>query len=605
MRDRLLVRHFLWRFLENDLVSPNADRRGILSAVGGTLAAVSLFMAVLVAWFYQVSPAMPPGFTSLFSLDDRFLFMSSSMLVMALAAVAQWDALVLDARDAAVLGVLPISRAVIVRTKFAATALFAAAVVVAWNLFPTLLRFAAVPTGLRIGIVGSARLTLAQGVVGVAAGVFGFLAVLGLREIVFAFVGPARFRKISAALQATLIVVLTTALLLVPGVSDVARQWRSDGRAARLLPPSWFVGLHETLAGSVIDRVPRARPVRPSRPNAFTSARLLRQAEATRRAEAQERDATDLYRALWPLYHELAAVGVATLCLVALVTAVACVWNSRRLPMEADRPVSTSGAVRLVCRWIVVHAIARTPLRQAGFFFTLQTLSRRVTHRVALATAWAVGLALIVIAAGGGRLAALNDRGSIPVAILAAQSLLLGCVLNGFRHATRVPSELRASSTFSLAWPGNAAPFIAGVKRAGWIAVAGPALLGLAVWHTAILGPRLAGLHLGVGACLSVLVIETMFLRERRVPFVNGFASTVDAKLRVAGFVVALVSVSFAMAWVERWSFSSATRYSAFLATLLGLSFVLAVFDRVSSASSPALEFDEDPLPTQRLNLAQ
>ena len=66
--------------------------------------------------------------------------MSASMLVMALAAVAEWDALVLDARDTAVLGPLPIPRAVIVRAKFAATALFASAVVLAWNLFPTLLR---------------------------------------------------------------------------------------------------------------------------------------------------------------------------------------------------------------------------------------------------------------------------------------------------------------------------------------------------------------------------------------------------------------------------------------------------------------------------------
>jgi hypothetical protein len=224
---------------------------------------------------------------------------------------------------------------------------------------------------------------------------------------------------------------------------------------------------------------------------------------------------------------------------------------------------------------------------------------------VALATAWAVGLALIVIAASGGRLAALSDHESIPVAILAAQSLLLGCVLHGFRHATRVPSELRATTTFSLAWSGKAAPFIAGVKRAGWIAVAGPALLGLAVWHTAILGPRLAGLHLGVGVCLSVLVIETMFLRERRVPFVNALASTFDVKARIAGFFVALLSVSFGLAWIERWSFNSASRYWAFLATLLGLSFVLAAFDRVSSTSSAALEFDEDPSPTQRLNLAQ
>ena len=45
MRDRLLIRHFLWRFLEHDLVSPNSDRHGVLSAVGGVLVSVSLFLA--------------------------------------------------------------------------------------------------------------------------------------------------------------------------------------------------------------------------------------------------------------------------------------------------------------------------------------------------------------------------------------------------------------------------------------------------------------------------------------------------------------------------------------------------------------------------------
>jgi hypothetical protein len=594
MRDRLLVRHFLWRFLEHDLVSPNSDRHGILSAVGGTLAAVSLFMAVLVAWFYQLANTMPAGFASIQSLDDRFLFSSSSMLVMALAAVAQWDALVLDARDAAVLGVLPIPRAVIVRAKFAATALFAAAVVVVWNLFPTLLRAASVPAGLGIGLAGSARMTLAHAVATVAAGMFGFLAVLGLREIVFAIVGLARFRKISAALQASLIVMLTTALLLVPGVSGLARQWGSDGTAARMRPPSWFIGLNETLAGSVIDGLPRARP-RTSRPNAFNSARMLR----------EERDATERYRALWPLYHELAIIAVAALWLVAVLTTVACLWNSRRLPSAPSASVSSHRPVGRALKWVVVHTIARTPLCQAGFFFTLQTLSRRVTHRVAMATAWAVGLALIVVAAGGGRLATAGERGSIPLAILAAQSLLLGSVLNGFRYATRVPSELPATTTFSLAWPGKAAPFIAGVKRAGWIAVAGPALVGLAVWHTAILGPRLAGLHLGVGAALSLLIIETMFLRERRLPFVNGSGSTVDVKLRVTGFLVVLLSVSFALAGIERWSFNNPTRYLVFVSTLIGLSVCLAAFDRMSNASSTTLEFDEDSLSTQRLNLAQ
>src|SRR5438552_1447519 len=229
MRDRLLICHFLWRFLDHDLISPDADRHVVLSALGGTLVALSLFMAFLIATPYVFDNDMPPRMVSLSSLDDRFLFTSASMLLMALVAVAQWDALALDARDTSALGVLPIPRAVIVRTKFMAVALLAIAAAVAWNLAPTLLRFTSVPSRLGVSLRGTLVLTVAHGVMTIAAGVFGFLVVVGLREVLWAILGQARFRRISAALQAALIVALVTALLLLPGITGVARNWLAQG----------------------------------------------------------------------------------------------------------------------------------------------------------------------------------------------------------------------------------------------------------------------------------------------------------------------------------------------------------------------------------------
>jgi hypothetical protein len=536
---------------------------------------------------YQFNNDMPPGIASLTSLDDRFLFTSASMLVMALAGVVQWDALVLDARDTAVLGPLPIPKAVIVRAKFVATALFASVVLLAWTLLPTLLRAVAVPVKFPIGLGGMLRLTLAQGVVTIGAGVFGFLAVLGLREVVFALLGPTQFRRISAALQASLVAVLMTALLLLPFTSRaVARGWLArGGMTAKALPSLWFVGLHEALAGSVIDNLPRTQPQM-----------FLR---------VHERNATALYRSLWPLYHDLAVIAVAAFVLVTLVTILACIWNNRRLPTTSGRPASSNGALRRGWNWSVVHVVARTSLRQAGFFFTLQTLSRRASHRVAMAASLAIGLSLVVLNVGGA-LATTNDSGSIPVALLAAQPLLIATVLCGFRHATRLPAELRASSTFSLALVGDAAPYISGVKRAGWLVVVGPALLALTIWDTAILGPRLALLHVGVGLSLSAVLMETLFLRYRRVPFVSGYMPNVDVKLMGVVFLVAVLSGSFALAWVERGSFETTTGYVALLTTLLGLSVGVSLFDRASRGPAVPLDLDEEPaLPTQRLNLAK
>jgi len=583
MRDRLLVRLFLWRFLEHDLVSPNVDRHTVMSAVGGALAAFSLFVAVLMAWQYQLAAEMPPGITAVFALSDRFLFTSSSMLVMALAAAVQWDALVLDSRDAAVLGPLPLTRGVIVRAKFVATGLLAAGVLALWNLFPTLLRGAMIPSGLGLGMPDAFKLTLAHALVTSAAGLFGFLAVLGLRESLFAVLGAAGFRRVSAVVQTSLIFALTTSLLLLPRVNSVASEWHAQEPVpAKALPPAWFVGLHERLVGGVFDSLPRGRPAR----------YLVR----------REREATELYRSLWPLYRQLALIAIFAWCFVALVTTTACVWNSRRLPSTMSS-IPRDTALTRVGRWFAVHLLARAPVQQAGFFFALQTLSRRVAHRAGMAAAWAIGLALIVVDASGDRSSAAS--GTIPIAVLMAQPLLLGIVMNGFRRATRLPSELRGSSTFTLAWSGGASAFVSGVKRAGWIAVVAPALFGLAIWHTAILGPRLAALHFGVGFATSAVLMEIIFLRCREVPFVTAAPPTVDVKLRLIGFLVALVSLSSGLAWIERLSFGGATGYVSLVVFLVVLSLATAIVDRVSRSAAVTFDGEEELFPTQRLNLTQ
>jgi hypothetical protein len=210
------------------------------------------------------------------------------------------------------------------------------------------------------------------------------------------------------------------------------------------------------------------------------------------------------------------------------------------------------------------------------------------------------------VTARGGVSAAGNDLASVPLAVLAGQSFLLTSVLSGFRHAARIPAELRASSTFSLAWAEGAALYISGVKRAGWVAVVSPTLVGLTIWHTAILGPRLAALHLGVGLALSALGMETLFLRERRVPLVTGYVPSLDVKSSGVLFLVAVVSVTFALAWAERMALQTATGYVALLTILLGLTASVRVLDRVSSGPAVALDLDEQPsFPTQRLNLAE
>jgi hypothetical protein len=588
MRDRLLVRHFLQRFLEHDLISSTADRREVVAVVGGALIALTLFTSVLIAWVYQLDPYRPPGLTSVGSLDDRFLFVSSSMLVMALLAVSQWDALSLDARDTAVLGILPVPKVVIIRAKFLAVALLAAGTLVACTLAPTLFRFASVPAGLRIGGQAALILTIAHALVTLAAGVFGFLAVYGLREGLAAVLGQRRFQSISSTLQAVLLIVLTSALLLLPGSSiNVASRWFDSGqRAKQALPQVWFVGLHETLAGRVIDDLPRTQPKR------FLVVR--------------ERDATNVYRSLWPLFGRLGRVAIEGLVAVILITIAACAWNSRRLPMAGIRRRRQARAVNLAARWVVGHVATRSRMCEAGFWFTLQTLPRRLNHRVALASSLAVGFSLIVVTAGDRMMTIHTDVATIPLTILAAQALLITSVLTGFRHAVQVPSELRAGRTFSLVWTGDARSYVSGVKRAGFIGLALPVLIILSLWHGALLPLRVVFLHFAVGVAYSILLIEVLFVRYRRVPFVSAYQPAVEIKSHGVVYIVVMLSLSFVLAGTERLAFQTLVRYVTLIGTIGGLTVAVAAFDRARLEAPPILGLDEQPaLPTQRLGLLE
>jgi hypothetical protein len=318
-----------------------------------------------------------------------------------------------------------------------------------------------------------------------------------------------------------------------------------------------------------------------------------------------ERDATDLYRSLWPLYHQLAWIAIVASVILGVVTTAACMWNSRRLPVSVVHRTSEGRVAGRAWKWIVTHVVARTSLRQAGFFFTLQTLSRQVSHRVALASSLAVGLALIVVTTRGRVFLPGGDVASVPLAVLAGQSLLLASVLGGFRHAVRIPAEPRASTTFSLAWAGNLTPYISGVKLAGGIALVLPTLGGLFIWHATVLGTRLAVLHFGAGLAVSALLMEMLFLRYRLVPFASGYVPSGELSSRGALSAGILLFVSFALAWAERIALRTPAGYLTLVAIMVGLVAAVTAVDRASRRQAAPLDLDEaTPFATQRLDLA-
>jgi hypothetical protein len=237
--------------------------------------------------------------------------------------------------------------------------------------------------------------------------------------------------------------------------------------------------------------------------------------------------------------------------------------------------------------------MARDPATQAGFFFTLQALTRSVSHRVTIATSMAIGLALVLINLGGIDAPRALAFSSVPIHRLAVQTWVIVAVLTGFRHAVRVPAEARSNWTFHLAWSGDDRPYLAGVKRAGLLALMVPTLALLLAWHAAVLAPRLALEHLACGAAQALLLMDVLFIGYHKLPFASGYVRGDDLKAIVPLYVGAVLITSLALAAVERAALASATGAAVFFAALLAAIVTMHAVDVRSRRTRTPIDLDE------------
>jgi hypothetical protein len=579
MRDRLLTIHFLERFLENDLVSPDADRHGTAAMVLGSLLAVGLFLGFGMSIKYLQMPLQSPARTAVLALGDRFALAAISMVVTALAAVAAWDALSLDARDTAILGPLPIARGAIVRAKLRAVAIFAATFALAIGALSGVVQPMLMAGRLPIGLIAALTLVVIQEAVTLAAALFAFASVVALREVLRALLGT-RFARVSAGLQAVLIVLLVAGFLLLPAILSSAA--RDGGRTVRLLPPAWFVGVQEAVAGDLVFGLPR-----PPLPASI---------------ERQEDRAAARYRELSPQVRSLAWRAALGLGLALAVALGGSLWNSRRLPLPPAGGRGGRSRARAAIARAATFTIVRSPASRAGFFLALHCLARSAPHRVVMAGCTAVSLALAIVFIGIGSRSPIADVSVMPHSIALPQTLALLLLLAGFRHAMRLPADVRANRLFRLAWLGQSGPFVAGVRRAALAAIVLPVVLSLLPVHVYVLGWRLAVMHLASGMLLGAALVMTLMGRPSQLPLAANYVPGEQNTLGPAVVIGAMIAASL-FAQIERLALAGIETAAALWVLLL----VVPVVTRVMGRTNPELDlpsaFEPAPPGATRLDL--
>jgi hypothetical protein len=493
-----LTKLFLRQFLENDLVSTDSDRAQLIAVVGASVISLTLFISMFLSAPYAMA-VLTPGEAAIRTLNDKFFYISLAMLLTALVAASQWDALALDQRDAAILDPLPVPPSIVRWSKLTAVAMLGAAVAVAVNVFPTWVFPWMLSFSLRqMAATDVFELMAIHAMITVTAAAFGYLAVMAVRETLSAVMGPKLFTRLSPTLQASTIVVLGSLLFLLPPASTRVAQRGFNGWWAQL-PSMSFVAAYEIASNSFLDDLPRRR--------------------VTARMAARDVVNSRAYQERKPLFLPMAQRVQWLMGTALVVLVVATIVNGFRAPVGSA--LLTAGARRRspISQWVAALLLIRHPAARAGFHFALATLFRNKTHRLTLACAAAAALAMALFVLSRVDL----QPGQLTTGVLVIQPLLYGSLLVGFRHLVRVPAELRANWAVQLAWHDHPRLFTDGVSRAGIVALAVPSVLIVVPLVSLLAGTSIALAHAALGLAGSIVLMEALMVGYDKAPFVCNY----------------------------------------------------------------------------------
>ena len=547
MRRRLLVRHFLNQFVENDL-APDVDRHQILAVAAAALITVPLFATIFMSVKYLMQPLQSPGWTEITTMGDQMIFCATSLLVSAVIATLEWDALALSPRDSVILGVLSLPREEIVRAKVQALMTFAAAFVISLNALPTLMHPPLTVANFSGNPLLLVPLILAHALSTSMAGAFGFACVVGLREVLFLCLGERTFSRIAGTIRSALLFSFLVLLVLAPIRLSGPTTWMLEpGKGPLFLQPvSWFVATHAVLAGRVLEILPT-----PDLPE---------------RLSAEEHRLRTQYRRGLPHLTSLALRGIGVFAVVLTISISVYLRNARRFHLlpEGQDTNTVLGVSRISDA--VASILTNKPATRAGLLFLIRTVAGNPSHRVYVTAFVATGLALVITLAPDALFAPRGDR-PIRIAELVAQTLMLTAIVAGFRAAIRTSADTRAAWVFGIAETSNHGEFRKGV-RSGVISAVVATALSLFPLHAAAWGVSVATRHAVIGIALGWLLVEVGSANIEQplvstIPPSDGL-NTVGVVLLGATVIVVLV-----LGAIERAALTTFAGTAAFAATLL------------------------------------
>jgi hypothetical protein len=477
----LLVRHFLDRFFNHEMVSSDGDAKARLIQVACAAGLPGFVMALYLWAPYHPLIGNPPPYWA--RVSHHFFYVMYSMVVMGIIMVFEWDLFFPDLLDIFVLSSLPIHHQRLFLARIAAITIF----IVGFLFDANFLALMVLPAAIDPPSIG--RFLAAHLLAVAASGIFAAALILALQGVLLSVFGERFFRRIAPLLQGLSVTALLMLLFLFPVLSGVLPTFMRSGSAyAWYFPPFWFLGMYQRVMEG---------------PSAL------------------------------PIFAKLAQTGCEATLLAIAVAAFfypIAYWRRTRQLIEGLRTRDEQSWVAGPIHRMLHGTMLQLPVRRAIFHFITQTLLRVQRYRIYLVVSG--GVAFSFVAAILLRLHVRYGHVHIDVSsdgIRAAIPIMAFWTIAGLRMAFVSPGNQQGGWIFRTTQGKPTLDQLLAAKI--WVFVWGLLVtLGVAVALRAISPPELRGLRATasqvlVAAGLCLLLTDIFFLRVKIIPFTGSQAA--------------------------------------------------------------------------------
>jgi hypothetical protein len=535
---RVLFRVFLLRIVDLEIVAAEGDPVKLLGQFAALFAAISLLFSLPLIVMGQSSPE--------FSRQTAHVLIATTMLVVGLLSVLNWDAVVPDRIDALVLSPLPVPSRIIFLAKLSALACLLGFAVLALNVFSGLLwplYFASSASP-----VALIRSFVAYWIAMLLASCFMFFFVLTLRGLATQLLPYQLFLRISAWIQMAAICVFLGVYILEPSLES-PQALAASHKMLEYLPSYWFWGLFQQIKGT-----------------------------------------GGLMPSIYVWLGDRAWIALA----ITVIGAVAMWMLSYRRSFRKiiEEPGIVSGRP-----WLRASALPCGSLVSGITLFCLYTLMRSRFHRVILSFYLGAGLALVLVYIHVLSLlsqASPANTVAVSATYLGASILMMSLVIAGVRILAGIPIALQANWTFRTAAIRAPAAYLRATRITMLLLSLLPVWLLSGAFFFLLWPWRLAIAHQVVLLLLGMIVIELSLHRFHKIPFTCSYMpGKGNLQFVFWAFALILLPLIHAAARFERGLLD---RPMALCLAVTFLTIVLAcarTYNRVTARNLKEIQFDE------------